>query len=139
MLKINDWLTLLTNVAVVVGIVFLVVEIQQNTDQLRSESRQALLANDQASLLIALDNIDIFEKMGPSEELSRTDQYRLGFVCAIDLRNREFEYVQYLNGLLDEETWRSFRNLILINHATPRGRLWWDKVGRQIADPTKPL
>jgi hypothetical protein len=50
-------------------------------------------------------------------------------------RNREFEYFQYVNGLLDEETWLSYRQVILINHSSDRGRAWWDKVGRGIVDP----
>ena len=54
---------------------------------------------------------------------------------ALDLRNREFEYFQYQNGLLDEETWLSYRQVILINHSSPLGRRWWDKVGRSIVDP----
>ena len=48
--KINDWLALIANVAVVGGIVFLAIEISQNNELLRSESRQSLVANDVASL-----------------------------------------------------------------------------------------
>ena len=40
--KLNIWLTLATNVAVVLGIVFLVVEIQQNTAAIRSQSSIAI-------------------------------------------------------------------------------------------------
>ena len=60
---------------------------------------------------------------------------QLSFIFTIDLRNREFEYFQYVNGLLDEETWLSYRQVILINHSSDRGRAWWDKVGRGIVDP----
>jgi hypothetical protein len=37
--KLNEWLTLIANLAVVGGIVFLAVEIHQNNELLRSESR----------------------------------------------------------------------------------------------------
>ena len=47
---INEWLTLIANVAVVGGIAFLAIEICQNNELLRSESRQSLVANDVASL-----------------------------------------------------------------------------------------
>jgi len=43
--KINDRLTLLTNIAVVAGIVFLAVEIRQNNEFLQSEARYHLLTN----------------------------------------------------------------------------------------------
>jgi len=44
--KINEWLALVANVAVVGSIVFLAIEIRQNNELLRSESRQSLVAND---------------------------------------------------------------------------------------------
>jgi hypothetical protein len=54
---------------------------------------------------------------------------------ALDLRNREFEYFQYTNGLLDEETWLAYRHVILINHSTGLGRTWWEGIGRGLVDP----
>jgi hypothetical protein len=44
--KLNSWFALLTNVAVVIGIIALAVELNQNNELLRSESRQALQSND---------------------------------------------------------------------------------------------
>ena len=133
---VNEWLTLGANLGVLVGIVFLIIEIKQNTELHRSDSRKAIVSNDQASLLVALENHDIFQKLGNSEPLSQADQYRLSFIFAIDLRNREFEYLQYKGGSLDENTWKSYKDLILMNHATERGRVWWEKVGKGIVNPT---
>ena len=133
--KINDWLTLVANVAVVGGIVFLAIEISQNNELLRSESRQSLVANDVASLSANFQNADVFAKLVSETEMSAEDQLRLSFMFALDLRNREFEYFQYVNGLLDEQTWLAYRHVILINHSTGRGRVWWDEIGREIVDP----
>jgi hypothetical protein len=69
------------------------------------------------------------------EKLTAEEQLRLSFIFALDLRNREFEYFQYVNGLLDEETWLAYRHVILINHSEGRGRVWWDQIGREIVDP----
>jgi hypothetical protein len=133
--KINDWLALIANIAVVGGIVFLAIEIRQNNELLRSESRQALVANDVTSLAANFQNADVFAKMVSDEELSAEDQLRLSFMFAIDLRNREFEYFQYINGLLDEQSWLAYRHVVLINHSTGLGRKWWDEIGRGIVDP----
>ena len=133
--RINDWLALVANVAVVGGIVFLAIEIRQNNELLRSESRQALVANDVASLSANFQNADVFAKLVSDGELSAEDQLRLSFMFAIDLRNREFEYFQYVNGLLDEQTWLAYRHVILINHSAGPGRTWWDEIGRGIVDP----
>ena len=65
--KLNNWLSLIANISVVGGIIFLAIEIQQNNVLLRSESRQALLANDQNSLVMSLENPDIFQKLVSQE------------------------------------------------------------------------
>jgi len=133
--KVNEWLTLIANVAVVGGIIFLVIEIRQNNELLRSESRQALVTNDVASLAANFQNADVFAKLVSESEMSAEDQLRLSFMFALDLRNREFEYFQYINGLLDEQTWLAYRHVILINHSAGLGRTWWDEIGRGIVDP----
>ena len=133
--KVNEWLTLIANVAVVGGIIFLAIGIRQNNELLRSESRQALITNDVASLAANFQNADVFAKLVSDSEMSAEDQLRLSFMFALDLRNREFEYFQYINGLLDEQTWLAYRHVILINHSTGLGRTWWDEIGRGIVDP----
>lgn len=132
--ELNEWFSLAASVAVLIGIVFLIVEIKQNTKSHQSDSRKALLSNDQTALLVALDHHDIFQKMAQPEKLSQVDQYRLSFIFAIDIRNREFEYFEYLSGAIDENTWKSYKDLILMNHTTKRGRNWWEKVGRELVN-----
>ena len=133
--KINDWLVLIANVAVVGGIVFLAIEIGQNNELLRSESRQTLVANDVTSLTVNIEHADVFAKLVSKESLSAEDQLRLSFMYMLDLRNREFEYFQYTNGLLDEASWTSYQQVILINHSTGLGRTWWEEIGRAVVDP----
>ena len=133
--KINEWLALIANVAVVGGIIFLAIEIRQNNELLRSESRQALITNDVASLAANFQNADVFAKLVADSDMTAEDQLRLSFMFALDLRNREFEYFQYINGLLDEQTWLAYRHVILINHSTGLGHTWWDEIGRGIVDP----
>ena len=120
--QINDWLALIANLAVVGGIVFLAIEIRQNNELLRSESRQTLVANDVTSLSANIGNADVFAKMASGQDLTMEEQLRLSFMFMLDLRNREFEYFQYTNGLLDEETWLAYRYVIVVNHSTKLGR-----------------
>ena len=98
--KVNEWLTLIANIAVVGGIVFLAAEIRQNNELLRSDSRQALVANDLLSLTAGVENADVYVKLISNEEMSAEEQIRLSLIFALDLRNREFEYFHYINGPL---------------------------------------
>lgn len=122
-------------IAVVVTLIYLATQIRQNNELLRSGSRQTLVANDVTSLAANLEYADVFTRFASEKGLSAEDQLRLSFMFALDLRNREFEYFQYKHEILDEETWLSYRQVILINHASRLGRRWWDHVGRDIVDP----
>ncbi|MEP6391070.1 MAG: hypothetical protein ABJ056_14235 [Halioglobus sp.] len=121
--------------AVVATLVYFAVQIRQNNKLLRSGSRQALVGNDVTSLAANLQHTDVFAKYVAGKPLSAEEQLRMSFMFTLDLRNREFEYFQYQNGLLDEETWLSFRKVILINHSSKLGLMWWNKVGKGIVDP----
>ena len=122
-------------IAVVLTLICLATQIRQNNELLRSGSRQALVGNDVTSLTANLEISDVFARYVTQQTLSAEDQLRLSFIFSIDLRNREFEYFQFKNGLLDEETWLSYRNVILVNHSSKLGRKWWDQVGRNFVDP----
>jgi hypothetical protein len=74
-----------------------------------------------------------FKKMGEAEPLSEAVQYRLSFIFAIDIRNREFEYFQYQSGSLDEDTWQSYKYLILMHHATEEGVLGGTKLDKKLS------
>ncbi len=121
--------------AVVITLAYLAIQIRQSNELLRSESRQVLVSNDVTSLGVNLNNTDVFAKYVSESELSAEEQLRMSFMFTLDLRNREFEYFQYKNGLLDEETWLAYRHVILVNHSTGLGRKWWDEIGRGIVAP----
>jgi hypothetical protein len=77
---------------VVVTLVYITIQIRQGNALRRSQSRQSQLTNDQTSLVVAFDNIDILGRMNSDEPLSEEEQMRLAIVYLIDMRNREFEY-----------------------------------------------
>lgn len=120
--------------AVIATLIYLSIQIRQNNQLLRSQSRQVLVGNDVTSLTANLQNAGVFARYIADEPLSPEEQLKLSFMFSLDLRNREFEYFQYVNGLLDEETWLSYRQVIVINHSSEPGRRWWDRVGRTLVD-----
>ena len=109
-------------IGVIVTLIYLAAQIRQSNNLSRSASRQALVANDVTSLTANLRIADVFAKLVSAEELTAQDQLRLSFMFSIDLRNREFEYFQYTNGLLDEKVWLAYRQVILVNHSTSFGQ-----------------
>lgn len=119
-------------VLVIASLIYVARQLNQTTEMLKSESRQALLANDQSALRTAMEHRDLFELITKPEPLSFQDQFRMSMMWAIDLRNREHEYLQYKAGVLDRETWLSYREVIKIMFDNERGRKWWDSIGRGV-------
>ena len=66
--KVNHWLTLLANVGVLVGIVFLVIEVRQNTEAIYGQSRQAIYAGVQEELFKFMEYPELFPLMASNEE-----------------------------------------------------------------------
>ena len=117
-------------IIIVLTLLYLSVQVRQGAHLMRSGSRQALMNNDRESLLAYLDNMDLFDKMASPEKLSRADQRRFTVLWIINMRNREHEWFQYQDGILDEPTWFSYREIIRITLASKRHRAWWEKSKR---------
>ena len=117
-------------VIVVVTLVYLSVQVRQGAHLMRSESRQAMMNNDRDVLLAYLENQDLFDKMSGPQQLSRSDQRRFSALWIINLRNREHEWFQYRDGILDERTWLSYRDILPVILSSKRQRDWWNHTKR---------
>jgi hypothetical protein len=58
--KLSDWVSIIANLGVLVGIAFLIIEIQQNTAELNAEARATRASEVIALRLWAADNPDVF-------------------------------------------------------------------------------
>ena len=74
--QLNDWLTLAANLAVLAGIIFLAIEISQNTDMMRTQINQsrAELAMIEAESMYNSDYIPaLMTKIRQGDEISAED------------------------------------------------------------------
>jgi hypothetical protein len=131
--RLNQWLTLLANVGVLAGIVFLAVELQQNTHQLKLQSYQAWqAANNEINMTIADLDLAAVVSAGhqDSTNLTRENYIAYAMFHLSMLQMAQSTHYLYLQGSLDEELWRSEmdRAAGILNL---RGvRQWWDAGGR---------
>jgi hypothetical protein len=104
--RLNRWMTLGTNVAVLAGIALLVVELNQNHDTVRAQTRNEISQGELILLGSMSSNRDLAElliKAGKGEELS--DAERLMVVVQSESAFRLWQNVHYQgrNGLYEEE------------------------------------
>lgn len=101
---LNKWLTLAANLGVLVGIIFLAVEVRHNSQATQAATR----SNVSATILALLESqrhplvISALRKSEAGEELNYEEIYMLDNQAHIGWRHAENVYYQYRSGLFDE-------------------------------------
>jgi hypothetical protein len=101
--KLNRWLTLLANIAVVAGIVFLGLEINQNNIAIRAQAKATVSANriNHNMRLLEPDNADLVVKVRNGDVLTEAEAYRDQRLKRAMFLSWESEYQLFKDGLLD--------------------------------------
>jgi len=108
--------------AVFVTLIYLTVQIRQNTASIQAGVRQAIAENDQQFLFRVMDNPDL-SLLRYKADLSDEEKIRLSVYLIAIFRMRENLWRQYREGVLDEATWISYRSSIAA-FASERVKVW---------------
>ena len=104
--RLAKWLTFGANFGVLVGIFLLIVELGQNREMMRAQTRSDIAATTIEHYdTIATDHdlADIMRRSRVGEKLEETEATRYLFVSLATIRNFENVHYQYRLGLFDEE------------------------------------
>jgi hypothetical protein len=112
-------------IVVTVTLIYLAVQVRQGAELLRSESRQAQVANDQEGVYKFVEHPELGRIFSQKETPSADEKVRLQFWLIGQMRAREHEWLQYRTGALDEETWLSYRGVIYFLLGTERAKALW--------------
>jgi hypothetical protein len=128
--KFSRWLTLGANLAVLASIVFLAIEIQQNTEMTRAEITQSR-AEAAMSLAESTYNSefmpDIWVKIREGQSLTASEEFRYRTWIRATLRNQENNLQQYNQGLLGEHMPRAISGVIkAVIVTSPLGLEYWE-------------
>lgn len=130
--------TILANLGVIAGIVFLSIELQQNTHQLKMQSYQAWqTANSEINMTVADPELSAIVARGHphSSNLTQEDYIAYAMFHMSLLQMAQSTHYLYLEGSLDEELWRSEMNRAAGILSLPGVRQWWDAGGRTQLTP----
>lgn len=109
--RLNRWLTLGANVGVVIGIILLIVELNQNREMMRAEIRNEVARGLVDVLAQASNNpelADIFVRANQGLEISESESVILGWFHESNFRYWENSHYQYRAGLYDEEEFEKY-------------------------------
>ncbi len=113
-------------ILVAATLVYLAIQVRHGAGLLRTENRLSLLNNDRDVLLAYIDNVDLFDKLASEKPLTHSEQWRFAVLWVINMRNREHEWMQYQDGLLDETTWQTYKIILRVTLGSARRRKWWE-------------
>jgi hypothetical protein len=135
--KLAAWAEIVSSVAIVATLIYLAVQTSQTNKALEANTRQATLMADISLIGTMIDNGETFAKYPyPSSALSDTETRQLGNMLAGLLRTREFAWLQYKAGTLDEATFLSYMETpvrILIDSESMTET--WENIFRAGANP----
>ena len=107
--KLADIAAITSSIAILVTLVFLVVQMQQNTVAIEAQTRQSILAGAQAELLTLVENSEI-TVLQVKPELTELENATLDAWFAPQLRSREYAWIQHQSGLTDVSTHHNFQS-----------------------------
>lgn len=93
--RANQWFTLITNIGVMAGLFFLIIEVSQNTVAIENQVDVAVYGD--APIRLLVENPDLAELHVRSEtesweDFSAIEQERLGALWALSLDSAELQY-----------------------------------------------
>ena len=115
-ITVSQFMTILTNLGVIAGIVFLAFELQQNSESLNLQvrlDRESVQRQGIRNRLEYPEVVDATAKAMRGESLSLEDEIRLGDLNRGALTDWKFGYMQMRDGVLDLEAipigqWRQY-------------------------------
>lgn len=98
-------------------------QLRQNTDMMKAESRNSIQQNHQQEILALVQYPEIWK--GFTGQELEDHEIRLNNWLTSSLRSREYEWIQFKNGALDEVSWDSFSKAIPLVLTGERAKSWW--------------
>jgi len=141
----NDILEILGNlgdfiggIAVVVTLIYLAIQIRQNTSALRTTSRQTISAGYRESNRLRLDpaaGLAWAKGLTSFPDLPFEDRNLFGTIMIDEALFFQGAFAIYESGQLEEPTYTAYLRWFTSLVATPGGRAWWETTGRLVWAP----
>jgi hypothetical protein len=121
---------IVSSIAVIISLVYLAMQIRQNTEAERTSTYQSIVSdfgalnNNMASTPELSDmfvrGLENFEQFNPDERARISQSF---FQC---FRYFENMFYQHHKGYLDEDIWVGWKRLILTYYSRPGFQTWWE-------------
>ena len=109
-MTLADWAQIaeiIAAVAVIASLIYVAKQLRQNTDALVAQSRQSLLAGSHSELSFEIENPEMVTCMLGNDDPPPEQQVKVHAWMCMVFRAREYAWLQYRNGVIDESLWNT--------------------------------
>ena len=117
---------IISSIAILVTLIYLSIQTAQNTEASLASTRQTMISMDVEGLYAAMEYPSIFVKMQTNQEQTPAEEIQLTSWLIALVRTREYQWLQYRNGLLDKRSWEAYLSGLRGNLSHPQTRSWWN-------------
>ena len=125
----NRWLTLTANAGVIIGLIFLALEINQNTEVARSAVDAEITTLSTEFHMRLAENPALarayYVGLRDPDSLTEDERIQLHYLIPALFLLMEGAHRQYIRGFLPEEGWKPYEGLISYLLGNPLVREWW--------------
>ena len=114
--RIHQVSEIVASIAIVASLIFVGIQVSQNTNALKLNAATTNAANWQSLLIARASDRDVIKSFIESLEapegtaLPEVEEVRLGHFLTADLKSAELNYLQWLDGNLSDELWQTNRS-----------------------------
>jgi hypothetical protein len=120
---------LLSAIAVLATLIYLARQVKQGNMLARAQARQWMVEQSQGEFRVWMET-PALRACFVKPELAGEEQELLHYFLLSAMRQREWEWFQYKDGVIKEDVYRAYHEVIGLHLGTPRTRRWWSTVGR---------
>ena len=129
---------LIGGVGVLVSLIYLAIQVRQNTLAQRAESRLAATRSWTEWYILGAQDPEIVRIMNEGflnpSELTSTDRARFLWIFGTIASKMEEMYSQHKVGLIDDSLWNKYRGTLAAYLENPVAKEWWDSGAAPFSD-----
>jgi len=115
-------------IGVILTLFYLASQLRRNSRALEAATNQAVANATQERLLAPAQNPELaaaFSKSQADESLSPTERTQLSFFSRATFRGIQNAYFQHRKGLISDEVWRDYQQVLINQSDLPHIKDWW--------------
>jgi hypothetical protein len=127
---ISSVANLLAAIGVLITLIYLSRQVRQGNMLAKYQARQRMVEQAQEELYHWADNPSLRDSFVKNEPLSPREQEEVHYFLLAAMRQREWEWFQFKDGVIRKEVYEAYHEVIGLHLGIPRTRVWWETVGR---------